>query len=334
MLESIYGMKGGPSDALGRYLANVGAPKKQPGAQTQANPDGTFANVGAGMSPGDVLGKGAGPGGSYMVPGFSTNKDGSFMSPADIAAFGQQKPAVTMPQISTDYSADPVLQQIISGNIKDEGDAEASALGAQRNALGSYGDKNLAMAILGPNDPTIDSISDNPDTSTSTLARLHRGYNDSVKQTDNNDSAGNIFYGGAHIMNRSNLAKDEQTQEADANASIHAALNQIAQGLQTTKSNIASSRAQGESDAAARAAQAAILAALTGAGSTGATTPPGTDTPPPATDTAPPATTPPAGTGASADTGAVAPGAGLYYDPVNKKWINAASRNQQTGLGL
>lgn len=270
MLESIYNIGGGKQQSpLARYLSSVsGAGRAVPGA----NATGGFGGQPPDERPSiDQSGGVTPPAASGAPPAFG---------PAGSAA-NQTPPA--LPGVSTDYSSDPTLQAMLGGSATDETDADAQALAARRSVLGQYGDKSLAESVLGAGDPTVGAIGDNPDTSTSTLARLKRGYATTQQATNESDNQNNISYGGHHVLNLANLAKDEQTQEADASTSVNDALNQIGATLASTKGTIRNTKIQAEQQAADRAAQAAILAALNGGGGGGGA---GHLTPTPPADTA------------------------------------------------
>lgn len=223
----------------------------------------------------------------------------------------------SMPKIdfNTDYSSDPVLQKMLMGGATDAADADTAALTSRRGVVSQLGDRNLASSVLGAGDPTLDSISDNPDTSTSTLARLKRAYGQTVKTNEDSLNENNLWYGGQHGKVLGDLSKDYQTQVGDASSQAQAALDQIAAGLSSTKAGIRDKQASAESAAADRKAQQLLAEILAGAGNAG-TTPPPPD---------------PTGT-AAADQGAVEPAAGQFWDPVKQMWVGAPARNQGYAL--
>lgn len=279
MLESIYNIGGGKQQSpLARYLSSVGGASGGAGG-AHAIPG---ANAG-GAAPDAIVGNAAqggqfGQDGNVIAPPPPTTGRTPFQEQFKAAGADANPLGPDLGKQSFDYTTDPTLQAMLAGGAKDETDADAQALAARRSVLGQYGDPNLASSVLGAGDPTLGSISDNPDTSTSTLARLKRTYGQTVHDSEDAMNTGNLFYGGARIKKLGDLAHDEQTQEADANTAVKQALDQIGATLGSTKAGLRDRRASAEGDAASRSAQAAILAALSGGlggGSGGTVTTPG-----------------------------------------------------------
>lgn len=275
MLESIYNIGGGKQQSpLARYLSSVSGASGGAGP-TRAIPGGPAPAGYGGLSP-DARGE-VGQDGNPVTPPPSTGQT-PFQQQFQAAGAGANVLGGGVEKQSFDYTTDPTLQAMLSGSAQDETDADAQALAARRSVLGQYGDRTLASSVLGEGDPTLGSVSDNPDTSTSTLARLKRSYGQTVHDSEESMNQGNLFYGGARIKHLGDMARDEQTNEADANTAVKQALDQIGATLGSTKAGIRDRRAAGEADAASRAAQQAILAALSGGlggGSGGTVTTPG-----------------------------------------------------------
>jgi hypothetical protein len=232
------------------------------------------------------------------------------------AATGGTGPSMPKIDFNTDYSSDPVLQKMLMGGATDAADADTAALTSRRGVVSQLGDRNLASSVLGAGDPTLDSISDNPDTSTSTLARLKRAYGQTVKTNEDSINENNLWYGGEHGRVLGNLSKDYQTQVGDASTQAQAALDQIAAGLSSTKAGIRDKQQSAESAAADRKAQQLLAEILAGAGNAG-------------NDSAPPPDSSGAG---AADQGPVEPAAGQFWDPVKQMWVGAPARNQGYSL--
>lgn len=252
---------------------------------------------------------------SDNTAGTSATADANLATAKQQAATGGIGPGMSHDiSFNTDYSSDPVLQKMLMGGAADEADAETAALGQRRGVVQQLGDRNLASTVLGAGDPTLDSISDNPDTSTSTLARLKRAYGQTVKTNEDSINANNLWYGGKHAEVLGDLSKDYQGQVGDASSQAQAALDQIAGALASTKKGLHDQQASAESAAADRKAQqllAEILAGAYGSDGTDSTAPPG--------DTA------------GADTGAAQPG--QYWDPVKQAWVDVApGRNARYGV--
>jgi len=106
--------------------------------------------------------------------------------------------------------------------------AKSNALAQKKDALLGFGSKELAMKVLGmgANDPFIQSISDNPDTSFSWLARENFRNRMDTGVTEGNLNAGNLFYSGARGVALQNLAR---THLSNVDLESTAIRNQIAQ---------------------------------------------------------------------------------------------------------
>lgn len=228
---------------------------------------------------------------------------------------GVGPPAMPTFNFDTDYTSDPVLQKMLMGGATDEADADTAALGARRGVLQTLGDRNLASSVLGADDPTLGAISDDPEHSTSTLARLKRAYGHTVKSNEDSINENNLWYGGKHGEILGDLSKDYQTQVGDVSAQAQAALDQIAGQLASTKKGIRDQEASAESAAADRKMQELLAEILAGAGTgdtTGGTEPTGD----PADTT----------TGDGSGSPDVDPGtAGLYWDPVKQMWVQQST---------
>jgi len=100
-------------------------------------------------------------------------------------------PSTTPTLPSFDYSSYPALQDFLA-----MGEPSKAAFDEQKkNALIGFGSQELARKYFG-NDPFIQSISDNPDTSFSTLAKENRNYRDTGIGTDESLNQQNLYFSG------------------------------------------------------------------------------------------------------------------------------------------
>lgn len=171
-----------------------------------------------------------------------------------------------------DPSTDPMVAAVQAANAAAMTQMRAKAKEQQRQMLIGYGSQELAKKVLGADDPTIGSISHNPNTSTSTLARIARGYRETVASNEEQLNKANLFYGGYRLKRLGDLSYQNQAQQADAAQQMQAAL----QGIQD---QIAAEH-QSESDR--------YLQSLSDAYGRWISQPPPDDTPPGADPTNPP----------------------------------------------
>lgn len=167
------------------------------------------------------------------------------------------KPAPETPQAG--YQTDPILAQIQAAGLRNVGDAEAAAKEQTWNALLGFGSQELARKVLG-NDPRIQTISDDPNTSFSTLAQIGRAYHDNVRHSDDTDNAANLFYSSARIGHLADESYHNQSNIATATAAVQNRLSQIQDALLAAKQAASDRYLQGLSDSYGRQVQDAQTA--------------------------------------------------------------------------
>lgn len=216
--------------------------------------------------------------------------NGAFAVPGAQAGGGTD-PSLDATKGQTSIDTDPALVQIRAANARNLGQAQAAALEGRRKALQDFGDPLLASSLLGANDPTLASISSDPEKSTSVMARLARTYQARTKQNEEQLNQGNLWYSGYRGNVLKGIAQDQATDTADATSNVNNALAQIGAALLQQQNAATDAEAKGVIDAGARGA-------ASGNGGGGGT---------------PPADTPP-GVPAGADTGG-APAYAAGLDP-------------------
>lgn len=92
---------------------------------------------------------------------------------------------------------------------------KAKSLEEKKRILLGFGSKELARSVLG-NDPFVDTISDNPDTSTSTLGALGYQYRQQQQGFNETSNASNLFYGGGRGLGLRDLAHQNLVDVANA----------------------------------------------------------------------------------------------------------------------
>lgn len=233
-LAAFAGLSGGPSPSVrggsAESYPRMGGPgvtKEQIDASNAANPHA------------------AGAGGSYFAGGFAL---------PGFAAGAGGDPTLDNSRGDTSIDYDPALVQIRASNTRNLGQAQAAALAGRRKTLQDFGDPLLAKSLLGENDPTLASISSDPEKSTSVLARLARTYQDRTKQNDEELNQGNLWYSGYRGNVLKGIAQDRATDEADATSNVNTALAQIGAALLKQQNDAADAEARGVIDAGARGA--------------------------------------------------------------------------------
>lgn len=125
-----------------------------------------------------------------------------------------------------DYSTDPGLVSERTNALTDLQTSQHGISARQRLALLGFGNRALAMKTLGlgANDPFIQSIDENADTGTGTLARLAHAYRLQQTGTDEGLNKQNLFYSGARVKALAELAYGNNQQVAEATRGIQASL--------------------------------------------------------------------------------------------------------------
>jgi hypothetical protein len=159
------------------------------------------------------------------------------------AGTGAAPPPPPAPPTAPGFNADtdPIVAWTKAANEAAIKTALRGSLDEQERMLLGYGSQELARSVLGAVDPslrgdptiapTIAAISDNPDTSTSMLARLARSYRDVTAANEDAMNKNNLFYSGYRVKRLGDLSYSNQTNLADAASRAQDALRQIAAGV-------------------------------------------------------------------------------------------------------
>lgn len=150
---------------------------------------------------------------------------------------------------------DPIVAQIRAANLQSVGGAEAAALEGKRSLLTQFGSQEIARRILGLNDPTLAGISDNPDTSLSTLGQIGRSYREQTHQSDENLNKQNLFYSGTRVKALSDLGYNQQRDVSTATNDLNSKLSGLDQAVLQSQDEARQREIQARSDALSRAVQ-------------------------------------------------------------------------------
>lgn len=150
-----------------------------------------------------------------------------------------------------DWQNDPALLGIKAAQDQALANAKAGYEQQRRNALIGFGSQALARQYLG-NDPIVDTISDNPDTSNSTLAQLAYGYRQAQYQSNEADNENNLWYSGARGAHLGALGRAHETDVANAAAQVQQALDEIARGILGAQGAHDTAISQAQADAITR----------------------------------------------------------------------------------
>jgi hypothetical protein len=121
------------------------------------------------------------------------------------------------------------------------------SLEEQKRILLEFGSKELARSVLG-NDPFVDTISDNPDTSTSILGRLGYNYRQQQQGFNEASSEGNLFYGGGRGVGLRDLAHQNLLNVSDATSTARQQLTASQDTVAQAKRDWAQRLFQGQWD--------------------------------------------------------------------------------------
>lgn len=243
MIESIFAA-GNPVRASTFQSAPAPARGKSPLEQYLMNQ--TFGKQIAGnmSSPTQTLAQNA-PAYSFHTPAGAAPVAAAQVDPGAITNF-YSDPA------NADYHNDPALLGIKAADATNSANADDAALKSRRGVLAQLGSRGLASTVLGNDDPTLSAVSDDPDASTSILARLANAYRSTVNTNEDTRNKGNLWYSTARAEGLNKDAQDYSTQQADAIANAQATLDQIGSTLAATKGAASQSDASAEQDAFAR----------------------------------------------------------------------------------
>lgn len=183
------------------------------------------------------------------------------------------------------YQDDPILQNVLAAQKAALQTARGSLASQWKEMLLGYGSQELARSTLGELfrksgyksldaaknlDPYYASISDNPDTSLSTLARLARSLRETTTATNEQLNAnGNLFFSGARGRALRDLDYQHQAQVADASQALRQALNAAQKDELGVESSWQQQVLQAQADAYNRALQMALARAAAASGGGG-----------------------------------------------------------------
>lgn len=110
--------------------------------------------------------------------------------------------------------------------------AQQNALANKKDILLGFGSQQLARELLGGgNDAFINTISDNPDTGTSWLAKENFATRMNRAVTNENLNAANLFYSGARIVGLQNVARQHLLNVDEQSKAVRSAIAKIQQDL-------------------------------------------------------------------------------------------------------
>jgi hypothetical protein len=184
-----------------------------------------------------------------------------------------------------DYSHDPVLENLIASQNTALGTARNSQLEQQKQLLLSFGSQEMARKLLG-DDPFVNTVSADPNTSLSTLGISKRQELDAMREADETVyGPANLNFSSARTRGLADITRQRILRDAGYETDMQAALQGLTDQYGNLVNQFGAERRSAEQQAYDRAIQMAISKFLygggagTGAGAGGstATTPgPGT----------------------------------------------------------
>lgn len=167
-------------------------------------------------------------------------------------------PAAPGPAATGTYTSDPILQMIVGPGGTAETDtslANASLLDAQKRALMSLGSRSLAETILGPEDPFLSTITDDPFSGMSQLAKIGRQFSYDPRlrglgwQTQENLNQRNLFYSGERGLQEAALGRSRLESQFGAEEAARNVLEQARAAWLDSMRGIRDRRTSAEADA-------------------------------------------------------------------------------------
>lgn len=262
------------------YMELLSHPVVQPPNQTAPPPEG-------GPLPGSPYTHGAdvnfqgGPTGPHLLGGYGPTSGAA----PGATPFGGPGAA------GLDYSSDPILQKYIAAMDAAMKTTRGNAVSDYENLLLGFGSQKMARdfltKLLGskeyadaagvgmahdgdlpkPIEDIIGGISDNPDTSQSTLGRISRALREATRSTNSNFNKANLFFSGSRGRGLRDLDYENQGQIADATQALQQALTGIGRGVTGTEQQWQMGLMSAEESAYMRALQQALAAASGASGS-------------------------------------------------------------------
>lgn len=181
--------------------------------------------------------------------------------------------AAALPGGSPDLETDPVYQQQKALDDQLLKDSASGYLSGTKDLLLGYGSSTLGKQVLDGllADPRIASmftpadeaaflanLSDNPDTSTSTLAQLKRKFAGEEKALDEGYNAQNLYYSGARAKGLGDQNYSEQTRTEAVKTALMTALAKLAEGYRGAENQAKQGDLSGYQAAYERALQEAL----------------------------------------------------------------------------
>lgn len=206
-----------------------------------------------------------------------------------------------------DYASDPVLNKIKAMQNAALFGTRSDVQRQQRDLLLNLGSRDLAKSVLGDKDPIYGLVSEDPETSLSTFARIAHDYGQTVHASDEDLNSNNLFYSGYRGKVLGDLARQQTTAKNDAAAQVQAQLGGLTRVLTGAEQDYQNAMMSAESDAYMRAMEAAFAAAGAGGGGGGA---------PPATDPTQPAPAPTSTATGTTGSGPYDPVTGINYGDI------------------
>lgn len=228
------------SPSLAQAAASSGNPFGLAGASDQAGtPPLHSPTLGTATKPGNV-------GAARTQPGAQP------ATPRNLGAAEAVRPAAPN---AYDLNTDPALQQIQALAGMNDQQAQSQALKERQNLLLQYGDPDVAAAVLGANDPTVQAARQNP---TSTRSQLSQSRDRNLKVLEDGLNKANLSYSGYRVTQEQQAGQDYQNALAQAAAGLNSNLDTVSGNLASALAGNQQLRAQGIQSAADRASQLAM----------------------------------------------------------------------------
>lgn len=237
-----------------------GVPVSNPALGVNVLPTGHMATPGKAFIPADDMGPGAPPetsgSGGGNLAAIVAGATGAGARGTAAAGAGGGTGGIDWDSL---INADPVYMKTVAAEDAAMQNAANSEADQVRQMLLGYGSRGMATTVLQAlekSDPELGRalggwqqfvnqtdakgnpvISDNPDTSTSTLAQLARWYRDTGLSQDEGLNGEGLFFSGARARALSDLAYQDQTKIGGATEALQTALQNASSGYSSSRQN-------------------------------------------------------------------------------------------------
>lgn len=158
------------------------------------------------------------------------------------------------PQQQFTYAHDPLLQNTIAAGSSTLMGGRARMLDDQKKLLLQFGSREMARKLLGE-DPFVDTVSDDPFTSLSTLGLSRRQELDDTREGNEAWNANNLFFSSTRGQGLADIARERMMRDYASTNALQAALTGVGDRYTGLEQTVAGQTRTAEQEAYQRAIQ-------------------------------------------------------------------------------